>query len=74
LTISFVGAFFHFPPETTNFGWVTHNRSWIHCDQSFMRNELECIQSCVNAYDTNEGVDTFTVLEASNKYHKQFDT
>ena len=74
LLVSFDRASFHFPPETTNFGWATYAESWIHCDQSFLRNNLECIQSWVNAYDTNEGDATLTVLEGSNKYHKQFAT
>lgn len=72
LLVSFDAASFHFPPETTNFGWATHNKSWIHCDQSFLRNGLECVQSWVNAYDTNPGDATLTVLEGSNKYHKDF--
>lgn len=74
LLVSFDGAAFHFPPETTNFGWATHSRSMIHCDQSFMNNDFECVQSWVNAYDTNEGDATITVLEGSNKYHKDFAT
>jgi hypothetical protein len=74
LLVSFDGASFHFPPETTNFGWVTHTKSWIHCDQSFLRNGPECVQSWINAYDTNEGDATLTVLEGSNKYHKDFAT
>lgn len=72
LLVSFDGASFHFPPETTNFGWATHNKSWIHCDQSFLRNDPECYQSWINAYDTNEGDATITILEGSNKYHADF--
>jgi hypothetical protein len=72
LLVSFDGASFHFPPETTNFGWANHDKSWIHCDQSFLRNGPECVQSWINAYDTNEGDATITILEGSNKYHKQF--
>jgi len=72
LLVSFDGASFHFPPETTNFGWANPDKSWIHSDQSFLRNDLECVQSWINAYDTNEGDATITILEGSNKYHKDF--
>lgn len=72
LLVSFDGASFHFPPETTNFGWVNSDKSWIHCDQSFLRNDFECVQSWINAYDTNEGDATITILEGSNKYHGDF--
>ena len=65
LLVSFDGASFHFPPETTNYGWVNHNKSWIH---------FECVQSWINAFDTNEGDATITILEGSNKYHKDFAT
>ncbi len=75
LLVSFDGASFHFPPETTNFGWENpNNKSWIHSDQSFLRNGFECVQSWINAFDTNEGDATITILEGSNKYHKDFAT
>ena len=41
LLVSFDGASFHFPPETTKFGWENPDKSWIHCDQSFLRNGFE---------------------------------
>lgn len=82
LLVSFDAASFHFPPETTNFGWfhpikkgyIQPTKSWLHTDQSFLRNEFECIQSWINAYDTNPGDATITLLESSHKYHKDFST
>ena len=54
LLVSFDGASFHIPPEITGFGW-DKDKSWLHTDQSYLRNEFECVQSWINAYDTNEG-------------------
>jgi ectoine hydroxylase-related dioxygenase (phytanoyl-CoA dioxygenase family) len=42
----------------------------LHCDQSFMRNELETIQSWITAYDVEEGYGSLIFLENSNKYHR----
>lgn len=72
LLVSFDGASFHFPPEETGFGWFNENKSWLHCDQSYLRNGTECVQGWINAYDTNEGDATLTFLEGSNKFHKDF--
>lgn len=72
LLVSFDGASFHFPPEETGFGWVNPNKSWLHSDQSYLRNGFECVQSWINAYDTNEGDATLTILEGSNRYHAEF--
>ncbi len=71
LLVSFDGASFHMPPETTNLGWYKGN-NWLHCDQSFLRNNFECMQSWINGFDTNEGDATLTILEGSHKYHKDF--
>ena len=46
--------------------------SWFHVDQSYTRNNFECIQSWINAYDTNIGDATLVVLENSHKYHEKF--
>lgn len=70
LIVSFDGASFHFPHEVTGKGYYK-NKNWLHCDQSFTRNDLECYQSWVNAYDTNEGDATLTFLEKSHLYHKK---
>lgn len=73
LLVSFDGASFHFPPESTGFGFAkADGKSWIHCDQSFLRNGFECVQGWINGYDTNDGDATLTVLEGSNKYHADF--
>lgn len=73
LLVSFDGASFHFPPETTGFGFAKEDgKSWIHCDQSFLRNGNECVQGWINAYDTNEGDATLTILEGSNNFHAEF--
>lgn len=72
LLVSFDGASFHFPPETTGFGWMNKDKSWLHCDQSYSRNGFECIQGWINGYDTNEGDATITILEGSHLYHSDF--
>ena len=71
LLVSFDGASVHLPPEDTNLGWYRGN-NWFHCDQSFMRNNFECVQSWVTAYDVNAGDATLAFLEKSHKYHKNF--
>ncbi len=71
LLVSFDGASFHIPPETTKLGWYRGN-NWLHCDQSYLRNDFECIQSWINGYDTNEGDATLTFLEGSHNYHGEF--
>jgi ectoine hydroxylase-related dioxygenase (phytanoyl-CoA dioxygenase family) len=72
LLVSFDGASFHFPPEITKFGWANSNKSWLHCDQSYLRNGFECVQGWINAFDTNPGDATLTILEGSHKYHADF--
>lgn len=51
---------------------VRENISWFHVDQSYTRNNRECIQGWINAYDTNVGDSTLIILENSNNYHKKF--
>ena len=58
----------------TNFGWANPNKYWIHSDQSFIHNGSECVQSWINAYDTNEEYTTLSILEGSNKCYKYFAT
>ncbi len=74
LLVSFDGASFHFPPEQTGFGWVPNdpNKTWLHSDQSYQRNGFECVQSWINAYDTNPGDATLTILEGSHRFHQEF--
>lgn len=71
LLTSFDGLSIHFPPEITKRGYNL-GRFWLHTDQSYQRNSLECIQSFVTAFDIEEGDATLNVLEKSHLYHKQF--
>jgi ectoine hydroxylase-related dioxygenase (phytanoyl-CoA dioxygenase family) len=71
LLVSFDGASFHFPPEKLKKGWFRNN-NWLHTDQSYTRNDFDCVQSWVTAYDVNEGDATLTFLENSHLYHKDF--
>ncbi len=84
LLVSFDGMSFGFPPETTNKGWYHPPKggtnfyetvgigTWFHTDQSFDRNDFECIQSWVTALDVNKGDATLAVLEGSNRFHGEF--
>lgn len=71
LLVSFDGASFHFPPEITGYGWYRRGSN-LHCDQSFLRNERECIQGWVTANPVEEGDATLVFLEGSHKYHQAF--
>ena len=68
LVTSFDGASIHIPHEITNIGYYRGNE-WFHSDQSFTRNDFECIQSWITAYDVNDGDATLSFLEKSNNYH-----
>jgi len=70
LLVSFDSFSFCLPPEITNKGW--ENKSWFHTDQSYTRNNMECIQSWITANDVEEGDGTLAVMEGSHKYHKEF--
>lgn len=67
LITSFDGMAFHFPPEETGLGYFRN--TWMHTDQSPLRNGFECIQSWVTAYDVNEGDATLSVIVGSHKFH-----
>jgi len=71
LLVSFDGLSFNIPPEYTNRGW-NRNNTWYHSDQSFERNNFECIQSWVTGLDVNEGDATLAFMEKSNNFHKEF--
>lgn len=71
LLVSFDGVSFSLPPEVTKRGW-NHENTWYHTDQSFTRNNLECIQSWVTGLDVNEGDATLAFLEGSNRFHGEF--
>jgi hypothetical protein len=49
-----------------------HKEDWLHCDQSFKRNDFECIQSWVTGYDVEMGDATLVVLEKSHLLHSLF--
>lgn len=71
LLVSFDGLSFSLPPEITKKGWHD-GKTWYHTDQSYTRNNFECIQSWVTALDVNEGDSTLTVMEGSHKLHGDF--
>jgi hypothetical protein len=70
LLTSFDASSFHFPPEDTNRGY--YRNPWLHCDQSFTRNNFECAQSWITGYDVHEDDATLLFLEKSNLYHEDF--
>tara|TARA_B100000795_G_scaffold270042_1_gene262138 strand:- start:5299 stop:6264 length:966 start_codon:yes stop_codon:yes gene_type:complete len=67
LIVSFDGVSIYILDKPTRI-----QNSWFHVDQSYTRNNFECIQSWINAYDTNEGDATLVILENSNNFHKEF--
>lgn len=69
LLVSFDGLSFSLPPEVTKRGY-NRNNTWYHSDQSFLRNDFECIQSWVTGLDVNEGDATLSIMEGSHKFHK----
>lgn len=71
LLVSFDGIAFGIPPEVTNRGW-NKNNTWYHTDQSYIRNNFECVQSWITAFDVNEGDATLGFMEGSNIFHKEF--
>ena len=70
LLVSFDGLSFQLPPEQTQKGW--YKKPWYHTDQSYTRNNFECVQSYISALDVNEGDASLMFLEGSNKYHGDF--
>jgi ectoine hydroxylase-related dioxygenase (phytanoyl-CoA dioxygenase family) len=68
LLVSFDGASFHFP----NVPLISYDTPHLHSDQSYCRNDFECVQSWITAYDVSEGDATLTFLENSNKLHKAY--
>lgn len=71
LLVSFDGMSFNLPPEVTKRGWNRQN-TWYHTDQSYTRNDFECVQSWVTGVDVNEGDATLTFMEGSNRFHAEF--
>jgi hypothetical protein len=72
LVVSFDGLSFSLPHEVTKRGYFRGNL-WMHTDQSYTRNNFECIQSWVTAEDVDGDKDaTLAVLVGSHKYHAEF--
>jgi hypothetical protein len=76
LLTSFDGISVHFPPEVTNKGWLQPKNvsglGALHSDQSFTRNDFECVQSWITAFDVHKEDATLTFLENSHRFHKEF--
>lgn len=73
IAVSFDAASFHLPPEKTGKGFLERVRQqWLHTDQSYTRNDFECAQSWMSAFDVNVGDATLTFLEGSHKFHRDF--
>ena len=70
LLVSFDSFSFCIPPEITGKGW--DRKSWFHTDQSYTRNDFECVQSWITANDVEDGDSTLAIMEGSHKYHKEF--
>ncbi len=70
LLVSFDGLSFHLPPEKTKKD--PSDKTWYHTDQSYQRNDFECVQSWITGLDVNQGDATLGFLEGSNNYHKKF--
>ena len=70
LLTSFDGLSMCLPPEKTNKGW--QNKNWFHTDQSYTRNNIECIQSWITANDINDGDASLLIYEGSHKFHRDF--
>jgi len=68
LICSFDGFSFLLPLEKMNRGY--EQKSWFHCDQSYIRNNFESVQSWVTGYDVFKGDPTLRCLVGSHKYHK----
>ena len=71
LLTSYDGISFHVPHEVVKRGYFRNN-NWCHVDQSYCRNDFECVQSWVTGYDIEDGDATLRFLENSNKYHREF--
>lgn len=69
LLVSYDGASFHMPPETTNIG--KRRTTWFHSDQSYLRPDFECVQSWVTAMDVNDGDATLAFFEKSHLFHEE---
>jgi hypothetical protein len=72
LLVSFDGLSISLPPEVTKRGYYNKDISWLHTDQSPLKQEFCCIQGLVNLYPVNKGDSTLSILERSHIYHQDF--
>ena len=72
LLCSFDGASFHMPHEITGRGMF--RKHTLHVDQSYTRNEFECIQGWVTGYEVRPGDATLFVMPKSHLFHKDIAT
>jgi ectoine hydroxylase-related dioxygenase (phytanoyl-CoA dioxygenase family) len=73
LLVSFDAVNFALPPEfTDNKPNKYYSDDKWHFDQSLTRNNFECIQGWVNAFDTNQEDSTLAIMIYSNKFHKLY--
>jgi hypothetical protein len=71
LLVSFDGASFHMPHETTRKGFYRGN-SWFHTDQRLSDSKFQCVQGWVTGLDVNEGDATLAVLCGSQNFHADY--
>jgi hypothetical protein len=71
LIVSFDGASFHVPHETTGRGQYKGN-TWYHTDQRPSDSKFMCVQGWVTALDVRPGDATLTVLRGSHLLHEAF--
>lgn len=71
LLTSFDGAAISLPHEVTRRGFFRGN-TWLHTDQSYLRNAYECVQAWVTAREVNEGDATLAFIPGSHKLHGAF--
>lgn len=69
MLVSFDGISFAVPSEVTQRGWF--HKTWFHTDQSFTRNNFECVQGWVTGLDVGEGDATLAFYEGSHQYHAE---
>lgn len=71
LLTSFDGASISLPHEVTKRGYFRGN-TWLHTDQSYLRNGYECVQAWVTAREVREGDATLAFIPGSHKLHGAF--
>ncbi len=72
LLVSFDGASIHLPPEVTKKGHF--HKMWLHTDQSYQRNDFECVQSWVTAKEVRDDDASLIVMPKSHLLHREVAT